>query len=115
VCGGIGAHLAINPWWIRLGWLLFTLASPVLAIFAYGLLWLTMPAPTLADLPDAERPRTARPEGTLLLGLAAILLGIAALATNFGFWQSKQGDLLLPILVALTGLVLLSRQIRRGG
>ena len=115
VLGGIAAHLTVNAWWLRIGWLVFTLAEPSLGVFVYILLWLTMPAPTLADLPDAERPRTARPEATLLLGLGAILLGIATLATNFGFWQSKQGDLLLPILVALTGLVLLSRQVRRGG
>ena len=115
VLGGIAAHLAVNAWWLRIGWVIFTLAEPILGVFTYGLLWLTIQAPTLADLPDAERPRAARPEGTLLLGLGMILLGIVTLATNFGFWQSKQGDLLLPILVALTGLVFLSRQVRRGG
>lgn len=115
VCGSIGAHLRVSAWWLRLGWLLFTLAEPTLGVFAYLLLWLIMPAPTLADLPDSDRPRPARAEGTLLLGLGAIVLGIATLAAQFGFWQGKQGDLLLPILLALTGLVLFVRQFWKGG
>ncbi len=113
VCGGIGAHLAVSGWWLRIGLLVLIAALPLPGVLLYLLAWVIIPAPTLADQPGAARPRPARAEATLLLGVGVILVGLLALAVNFGFLQGKSGDPVVPVLLALLGLALLARQIRR--
>ena len=114
VCGGIGAHLGVSVWIVRMAVVVLTLALPALGVLSYLLAWVVFPAPTLADLPDADRPRTGRPEATILLGGAGIGLGVLALAARLGILAGPQGDLLTPGLLALLGLALLARQARRG-
>jgi len=113
VGGGIGWHLGVNGWWIRLGALALIAVQPAIGVLIYLLLWLIIPAPSLADQPGADRPRHARPEATLLLGAALVIIGALVLASNFSFLHTPGGDLLPPVLLAILGLVLLTRQIQR--
>ena len=114
VCGGIGAHLGVNVWLVRTAVVVLTGALPALGILSYMLAWVVFPSATLADLPGADRPRTGRPEATILLGGAVVAMGVIALAARLNFLQGPQGDLLPPGLLALLGLALLARQTRRG-
>jgi len=114
VCGGIGTHLGVNAWVVRAAVAILTVGLPSLGILSYVLAWVVLPAPTLSDLPGADRPRSGRPEATILLGGAVIAMGVVALANQLGLLRGPQGDLLAPILLALLGLALLARQVRRG-
>ena len=113
VCGGIGAHLGVSGWWIRLGALVLIGFQPLIGILLYVLTWLIMPAPTLADQPGADRPRLARPESTLLLGAGLVAIGALALASNLSFLHAPGGDLVAPILLVLIGVTAFIRQIQR--
>ncbi|MHB8625415.1 MAG: PspC domain-containing protein [Aggregatilineales bacterium] len=115
VCGGVGSHLGVNAWVVRAAVVILTIALAPLGIMSYLLGWVVLPSPTLADLPGADRPRSGRPEATILLGGAVIGIGVIALAAQLGFLQGAQGDLLMPGAVALLGLAFLARQTRRGG
>ena len=114
VCGGIGAHLGVNGWLVRAAVVILTIALPPLGIIGYLLGWVVIPSPTLADLPGADRPRSGRPEATILLGGAVIGIGVIALAAQLGFLQGTHGDYLTSGLLALLGLALLARQTQRG-
>ena len=43
VCGGIGAHLDVDPTVIRLVWVVLTLLSVGIGIIAYILAWIIVP------------------------------------------------------------------------
>ena len=114
VCGGIGAHLAISAWWVRLAFIVLTVALPNLGFLLYALIWLNLPAQTLSDLSDTDKARRpVRAETTLLLGAGVIGVGAIALADTLGFLNGVKGDLLTPALLFLIGLTLLIRQLRR--
>ncbi len=118
VCSGLGATLAIDAWWVRAVFALLTIAIPGFGILLYVLLWLTVPAQGLSDLPpvsansdEAERP--ARAESVLLVGFGSILAGVVVLAYSANLLKGAQDELLTPALLLLIGLALLARQFRR--
>lgn len=43
VCGGLGAYFGINPWLIRLAFVILFLMGGVPGILLYVLLWILMP------------------------------------------------------------------------
>lgn len=116
VCGGIGAYLGINAWWVRgafIGLSVFTFGA---GIILYLVLWIAMPQQTLADLQDVRSPlrlgRNASPETLVLLGVAVIFVGMLVMAFNLGVVDNTNGGALLPFVVILLGLTLLAQQLR---
>jgi phage shock protein C len=118
VCGGIGSYLGISGWWVRLAFIALALASFNFTVLLYILFWLVIPGQALDDLPpilqpgEPRTPRYAQPETMLILGAAAIGIGILLLAQSTGALQAAQGDLLAPGMLLLIGLVLLLKQVR---
>lgn len=119
VCGGMGECLNISAWWVRGAFLALALTSFGFAVLLYGLLWVSIPSQRLSDLPPLRRPgeaappRYTRPEAILTIGGLAILVGVVILAQTTGVLQSARGgDLLLPIMLLLIGVVILFKQLR---
>lgn len=100
VCAGIAAYLNVDVVWIRLAFVLVTLASFSVAAVAYIILWIIVPAaetplqkmelrgeaPTIDNIgrqvtnPDASKPRNAMTASTIwkvfLIGLAVICMPV---------------------------------------
>ncbi len=119
VCGGMGATLGISAWWVRAAFAALSLTMFSFALLLYLLLWVIMPAQRIADLPPLVRPGEApiphqpRPEGVLILGGLAILVGIIVLAKQTGVLDATGGgDLLSPAMMALVGVVVLVKHLR---
>ena len=110
VCGGIGSYLGISGWWVRLAFVVLTLAQPGFALLAYAMLWMLIPGQSFAELPSISgpnEPRYPRPETVLIIGVMTILVGVLILADSAGFFRGPQGDLLIPAMLFLVGLILL--------
>ena len=43
VCGGLGEFFGINPWWVRIGFLLLLLPGGLPGLLPYVLLWIIIP------------------------------------------------------------------------
>lgn len=119
VCGGIGQYLGISGWWVRIAFGALTLVSAGFGILLYVLLWLSIPAQNLSDLPrivtpgESRPPRYSRPETVLILGASGIGIGILILAQSIGALRSTGGeDLIAPFMLLAIGLVLLVKQVR---
>ncbi|KAB2902931.1 MAG: PspC domain-containing protein [Anaerolineae bacterium] len=115
VCGGLGAYLGINSWWVRAAFIIFTFFSPLVSVILYLILWLAMPPQTIDEIPPGNpmRPGQARAETLIVLGTGIIFLGIVILAVTLGVLQGQRGDLLLTFVIIGLGLVLLVQQLRR--
>ncbi len=118
VCGGLGAFLGINAWWIRaafVGLAIFTFGAGFLL---YVALWFAMPQQSLSDLQQQANPLQlnyqARPETLVLLGIGVIFVGMLVLAYNLGVVDNTNGGALLPFAVILLGITLLAQQLRSG-
>jgi signal transduction histidine kinase len=107
VAAGTAAHLRQDPLIVRVAFVV--LATAVIGIVAYMLLWLTMPvAAEGADERDARpagEPRGLRQWiGIIVLGLAAaVLLG------QVSAWFSS--DVVLPLALVAGGLIVIWRQL----
>jgi phage shock protein PspC (stress-responsive transcriptional regulator) len=114
VCGGLGAYLGVNAWWVRLAFILLGLFTKGTGILIYLALWLILPPQSLADIPpdDSRRP-AANPETVILIGGAVIVMGLIVLARNLGVLSSENGDAFLPLVIMVFGLTLLFKQLRR--
>lgn len=110
VCGGLGAYLGINAWWIRGVFVLLTLLSGGVAALLYLMLWWLLPAYEMLT-----SPANGRDLGTLLLvGLLTALTGAVIVARGMGVLTGPGGaDLFWPGMVLLIGLVLVGRELRR--
>lgn len=134
VCGGLGEYLGLDPTWIRLAFLAFTLAGGA-GILIYILMLIIVPenpnqvaTPTslaVSDqqpgsepgpddagsmLPEAERTRNA-----VLFGAIIIVAGAFLLLRNLGLglFEWFDGDFLWPLLLIAGGGLLLWRYIRQ--
>ncbi|HLA41934.1 MAG TPA: PspC domain-containing protein [Aggregatilineales bacterium] len=115
VCGGLGAYLGINAWWVRLTFMVFAFFTVGVSVVLYFLLWLVIPQQSMYELQqgDPTRPREVSAETLILLGGGVVLLGIIILAVSLGVLQGTRGDVLLPFVILGLGLVLLAQQLRR--
>jgi len=112
VCGGAGAALGVNAWWVRVAYAALVVAQPAFGILLYLLLWIVFPAQGLNDLaPLNAAPKVPRPEAALLIGALTILIGIAALVLALP--ATSRADLVVPLLLLLISFALLLRQLRR--
>lgn len=113
VCGGLGAAFRINPWLLRVVFIILGLVSfptgTAAVMVAYVLLWWIMPQGS---------PVSGRGGG--LFGFLLILLAIFAVGAAWAGWRmgwlgttTAGGDALYyPILLLLLSLGYLVRQIR---
>lgn len=115
VCGGLGAYIGINPWWVRLAFIALTIFTIGTGLLLYLTLWLAVPEQTLGDLQgmSGNTPRRTSPETLVLIGGGIILVGLLVLAFNLGLLSNTNGGALLPFAIILLGLTLLAQQLRR--
>ncbi len=115
VCGGLGAYLGINAWWVRAAFIIFTFFSPLVSVILYLILWLALSPQSIDEIPAGNplKPGQARAETLIVLGMGIIILGMIILAVSLDVLQGQRGDLLLTFVVIGLGVVLLAQQLRR--
>ncbi len=115
VCGGLGAYVGVNPWWVRALFVILGLFTAGTGALIYLALWFILPAQTLADIPnEAEKDeRISLPETVVLVGIAVIVMGLIILARNLGILSGTGGDAFLPLVLIGFGFVLLIKQLWR--
>ena len=109
VAAGTAAHLRQDPLIVRVAFVV--LATAVIGIVAYMLLWLTMPvAAEGADGRDAGARPAGEPRG-LRQWIGIIVLGLAAavLLGQVSAWFSS--DVVLPLALVAGGLIVIWRQL----
>jgi len=110
VCGGLGLYLGINPWWVRLLFLLFGVFTLGVSAILYLVLWLLIPPQTIHEMPTDE---SASAETLIILGFGVMGLGLVVLAVSLGILQGERGDVLLPFVIIGLGVVMLAQQLRK--
>jgi phage shock protein C len=116
VCGGLGAYLGVDPWWIRVMFVVLGLFTAGTGVLIYLALWFILPPETLADIPvdsDAMRRRVTSPETVIMIGGAVIAMGLIVLARNLGVLSGDNGDAFLPLVIIVFGFTLLVKQLWR--
>jgi phage shock protein C len=114
VCGGLGAYLDVNPWWVRGTFVVLGLFTAGTGVLIYLALWFILPPETLADIPrDPSDQRATHPETMILIGCAVIVMGLIVLARNLGVLSGENGDAFLPLVVIVFGLTVLVKQLWR--
>lgn len=116
VCGGLGAYLGVDPWWIRVTFVVLGLFTAGTGVLIYLALWFILPPETLADIPvdsDAMRRRVTSPETVIMIGGAVIVMGLIVLARNLGVLSGDNGDAFLPLVIIVFGFTLLVKQLWR--
>lgn len=107
VCGGLGAVLRINAWWIRAAFVLLALLTSGAFALLYVILWWMLPQETLVG-------RRRGGSGRLLLVLLLVVATAAGwLASYSGGLRGPDGqDLFWPVLLLVAGSVFFLRQVR---
>lgn len=116
VCGGLGAYIGVDPWWVRAAFVILGVFTAGTGVLIYLALWYILPPQALVDLPDPRgggRARLSSPETVIVIGGAVIGMGMIVLARNLGVLSSEQGDAFLPLVIIVFGLVLLIKQLWR--
>ena len=113
ICGGLGDYLALNAWWIRLLFVLLTLATFGFGALVYLALWFILPEQALVDIALMDDARRTRPETLILIGAGVIITGMLVLALNLGVFDDLNLDSIAPFAIILLGLVLFAQQLRR--
>jgi phage shock protein C len=138
VCGGLGEYLGVDPVWIRLGFVLLLFATGS-GFWIYIILWIIVPeegreaaAPgetvqaNVREMADRARefgqgiqrglqrddtPSEAGPtSGSLVVGMAFILLGTLLLLNQLNlFWWMRWETLWPSLLIFIGGAMLFSR------
>ena len=109
VAAGTAAHLRQDPLIVRVAFVV--LATALIGIVAYMLLWLTMPvaAEDADQQPGADRP-LSEPRG-LRQWIGIGVLGIAAAVFLGQLSQWFSSDVVLPLGLAAGGLIVIWRQL----
>ena len=113
VCGGLGAYLGINAWWVRVTFIVLAIFTVGVSAVLYLMLWLVIPQQTIHELPTEAGAQQVSAETLVLLGSGVVLFGVMVLAVSLGVLRGARGDVLLPFVILGLGLVLLAQQIRR--
>ncbi len=126
VCAGLGDYLAINPLWIRLLFVIWTIAGGG-AVFIYFVLWAVMPAEG-DDSPmnlgnrikeiGTEISQVARHPNPQLITFAGVgLIGMGAVYLlrqyDFPWFSFINWNLIWPVILILFGIFVLVRAVTR--
>lgn len=108
VCGGFGAALRINGWWLRGLFTLLSIVSQGAFVIPYVLLWWITPQ----ESPSARRQRRL----PVIFALLLIVLTVGAwIARDQGLLRSETGaDLFWPGALVLLAAVFFLRQLGGG-
>lgn len=107
VCGGLGARLGVNAWWLRALFAALTLLTTGSFALIYVILWWAIPQQSLV----------AQRRGSFL-GLIAV---VALIAVAGGGWIARDAtwlrgpagrDVVWPAMLLLAGVVFFLRQLR---
>jgi phage shock protein C len=129
ICGGIAIYLRVDPVIIRLVFILVTISTGI-GLLLYPLLWIVMPAPDAASEAAARTPAPPPPAtgATIQLDPASVAqlergapsprsriswVGIALLGVGSTVLARELGirlEMLLPVVLITTGIVLLLRR-----
>jgi signal transduction histidine kinase/phage shock protein PspC (stress-responsive transcriptional regulator) len=88
VAGGVAAHLGLQPYVVRLAFVVLTFAAGF-GVVVYLLLWLLTPVEAVEAAPPkptSTRPSLPRPSTQQILGIGLILSGVAILFLLTGLW-----------------------------
>lgn len=116
VCGGLGMYIGVNPWWVRIVFMVLGVFTAGTGVLIYLALWYILPPETLVDIPvDPWRMnrRVTNPETVILVGGAVIAMGLIVLARNLGVLSGENGDAFLPLVIIMFGFTLLIKQLWR--
>ena len=106
VCRGLGEHLGLPVWVVRVAFIALALAGGI-GLVLYAAFWAVLPLQQSDEDPAAvERARGA--DTARLLALAALVIGVALLLAAMGV--NLVGGAVIPILVALVGAALVWQQ-----
>ncbi len=137
VCGGLGEYLAVDPVWIRLGFVMLLFATGV-GFWAYIILWIIIPEEgrqavtpgdtiqaNVQEMADRARelgqgiqrglqgdraPTEASTSGPIIVGVAFILVGALLLLNRLNlFWWLRWTTLWPLLLIFIGGAMLFSR------
>jgi phage shock protein PspC (stress-responsive transcriptional regulator) len=105
VASGLGDGLSIDPWIVRLGFVLATLIGGV-GILVYAFLWWLLPR---RDLPDSAAQRMAKrfPGAPTWLGVGLLVVGVMLFAGQLGWWRPS---LVFAFLLIGLGVLLFKSQ-----
>jgi phage shock protein PspC (stress-responsive transcriptional regulator) len=109
VASGLGDGLSIDPWIVRLGFVLATLIGGV-GILVYAFLWWLLPR---RDLPDSAAQRMAKrfPGAPTWLGVGLLVVGVMLFAGQLGWWRPS---LVFAFLLIGLGVLLFKGQTTDG-
>lgn len=116
VCGGLAAYIGVSAWWVRLAFIILGLFTAGTGALIYLAFWLILPAQTLTDLDDLfdrRAPAAPRPETVILIGGLVIVMGLIVLARSLGVLSGANGDVFLPLVVLVFGLMLALKRLWR--
>ncbi len=118
VCGGIAGYFGLDPTLVRIAWVLLTLfggSGVVLYIAAMIIMPKEElhPAAAAGGAPSAAPPAPANGmNNSRFWGILLLVLGVAWLASNFGFsiwhhWWGFSWDVAIPLMLILAGVAFL--------
>lgn len=107
ICGGIGATLRLNPWLVRLIWVILTAASSGFGILVYLALWWALPQGTIVRPPRG---------GVLYVLITLVIIGVMSalwIGCDMIWLQTAAGQsLFFPLVLLMLSVVFLLRQVR---
>lgn len=104
VAAGIGQHLGIDPFVVRLAFVVLGLAAGF-GVVVYLLLWLLAPAESADAVAIGPPRRLPKPEARVLLGAGLLVAGVLIVLLTTGFWFGE--GLAWPVTLAAIGFVIL--------
>jgi len=117
VCGGIAGYFGLDATLVRIAWVLLTLfgGSGIVLYIAAMIIMPKEDAVAAADAREAPPASAASANGrnnSRFWGILLVVLGLAWLASNFGFsiwhhWWGLSWDIALPLVLILAGVAFL--------
>ena len=128
VCAGLGDYLALDPLWIRLLFVIWTVAGGG-AVFIYFILWAVMPAEgddapmnlglRIREIGNeiSQIARQPNPQLIIFAGVGLIGMGIVYLLRQYEIpWPSwVNWGLIWPLILMFFGIFILARAVSRRG
>jgi phage shock protein PspC (stress-responsive transcriptional regulator) len=105
VAGGMAQYMAVDPAWLRIGWLALLVMGP--GVLLYIIAWIALPEADAGTEGGAARAVTSTENGRFIVGALLVLVGASLLARQYLPWMK---DLILPAsLIAIgTGVIIYS-------
>lgn len=103
VCGGLAEYFGLDPVWFRVAFVALVLAGAGSGVVLYLIAWIAIPERT-ADDPAPTVGDNASPQGTIVVGVALIAVGVISLVNVAIPWVDR---LFWPGVIVAIGVGLL--------